>query len=183
MMVAGPDLRFFYVSTTRPGSVNNVRVLRLSSLAERWNAGWRPFPNAVILGDSGYGLSSWLITPLLCGEHNHAEHRFNCAHRRTRCVVECAFGVLKQRFACLTKLRLTPTFAAQVIITCCIFHNISLSVHPLPDDEIQELLNEMADNVRLNEHGLEDEAEEADDDEIEEVGMQRRRNQLISSFI
>jgi hypothetical protein len=50
LMVAGPDYMFYYVSSRWPGSVHDSRVLRNSTLAARFETGWRPFPDAVILG-------------------------------------------------------------------------------------------------------------------------------------
>jgi len=63
MVVCGPNLEFFYASARWPGSVHDSRVLRCSTLAQQWENGWRPFTNGIILGDSGYGLRKWLITP------------------------------------------------------------------------------------------------------------------------
>jgi len=50
MMVCGPDYSFYYVNSRWPGSVHDARVMRTSSLARRFNEGWRPFPGAVLLG-------------------------------------------------------------------------------------------------------------------------------------
>ena len=63
MVVCGPNLEFFDASARWPGSVHDSRVLRCSTLAQQWENGWRPFTNGIILGDSGYGLRKWLITP------------------------------------------------------------------------------------------------------------------------
>lgn len=70
MFVAGPDLQFFYASARWPGSVNDARILRNSSLCESWDSGYRPFPTAVLLGDSIYSLKQWLITPTVNGPLN-----------------------------------------------------------------------------------------------------------------
>jgi hypothetical protein len=55
-------LFFSYVNASFPGSVSDARVLRVSSLARKFNAGWRPFPNAALLGDSIYPMLDWLIS-------------------------------------------------------------------------------------------------------------------------
>lgn len=47
MMVSGPD---YAVNARFPGSVHDARVLRSSRVARQFNAGYRPFPGAVILG-------------------------------------------------------------------------------------------------------------------------------------
>lgn len=54
MAVCGPDMKMYYINARWPGATNDSRVLRNSSLAADWNGGYRPFPDAVILGDSGY---------------------------------------------------------------------------------------------------------------------------------
>ena len=50
-----------------------------------------------LLGDSGYGLKTFLLTPKL-NPITQQEMRYNAAHRRGRLVVERAFGILKSRF-------------------------------------------------------------------------------------
>jgi hypothetical protein len=40
-----------------------IQVLRESSLWETFEGGARPFPGAVILGDSAYPNRDWLVTP------------------------------------------------------------------------------------------------------------------------
>jgi hypothetical protein len=54
MMIGGPDCTFYYVSARWPGSVHDSRVLRNSYVSERFDSGWRPFPNAVLLGMQFY---------------------------------------------------------------------------------------------------------------------------------
>ena len=52
-----------------------------------------------LLGDSAYGLSTFLLTPYKipnCAEQD----RFNAAHMKTRVKVECTIGILKARFGC-----------------------------------------------------------------------------------
>lgn len=127
MVACGPDLRVYYVSARWPGATNDSRVLRNSLLADRWNAGFRPFPGAVILGDSGYPCLQWLIPPIL-NPGTAAENRFNIAHKRTRRVIECCFGVAKKKFTVLSSgMRLDPAFAGRVVMACFILHNVCLT--------------------------------------------------------
>lgn len=46
------------------GSCHDITVYRQSALYERVQNGWRPFPNAVILGDSGYTGAGEFIIPM-----------------------------------------------------------------------------------------------------------------------
>ncbi|MGH0124673.1 UNVERIFIED_CONTAM: hypothetical protein FKN15_049089 [Acipenser sinensis] len=57
-----------------------------------------------LLGDSGYVLQPWLLTPIL-HPSNRAEGLYNAAHKRERCVMEKLFGILKMRFRCIDKSR------------------------------------------------------------------------------
>ena len=82
MAVAGPALEFFYISARWPGSVNDARVLRRSSLNDAFTSGYRPFPDAVLLGDYIYPTKRWLIPPIQSPQIN-AEAAFNAAQKRT----------------------------------------------------------------------------------------------------
>jgi hypothetical protein len=55
---------------------------------------------AVLLGDSAYPLTEWLLTPFL-GDPQGAKGRYNRSQTSTRNVIERAFGVLKKRFLSL----------------------------------------------------------------------------------
>lgn len=126
MVVSGPNLEFFYASARWPGSVHDARVLRVSSLAQRWEDGWRPFPKAVILGDSGYGLRKWLLTPNMPIEipPSEAVNRFLRAFKSTRRTVENSLGILKEKFPCLNHMRMQPLPACNVALGCIILHNL-----------------------------------------------------------
>ena len=88
MMVAGPNFEFYYASCKWPGSVNDARVLRCSSLYEKWNNGWRPFDNAILLGDSIYPLKSWLIPPMVFEQITAATEKFLQSNKCTRRIEE-----------------------------------------------------------------------------------------------
>jgi hypothetical protein len=97
-----------------------------STLCTAFEAGWRFFPNAVILGDSGYSLRQWLL-PLIGGTNlSDEEVLFNTFHRSTRRTVECYFGVLKQKFACLMiPLRVAPLYACEIFKCCTVLQNFT----------------------------------------------------------
>lgn len=177
MMVSGPKYQFFYLSAKRPGNCSDQRVLRLSTLAHRFDRdNWRPLPKAILLGDSGYQLREWLITPILGINTTDAEEEFNRRQKKTRRIVECSFGILKKRYACLEKLRLpSPEFSAAVIKTCVILHNISISYQPLDQDEINEIMREIEERegLHLNE-------EQIRLDGATDVAGLRRRAELVN---
>lgn len=123
MIVSGPNMEICYVSANWPGSVHDARVLRNSTLCQTMEEGWRPIPGAIILGDSGYPLLQWLITPT--ASENAGSLAFNRAHKKTRRIVENTIGILKEKFPCLNYLRLSPVYAANVFKCCATLYNIS----------------------------------------------------------
>jgi hypothetical protein len=54
-----------------------------------------------------------------------AEENYNTCHKATRRIVECAYGILKERFPCLHHLRVEPEFAGMIILACVTLHNIA----------------------------------------------------------
>lgn len=126
IVVCGPKLEFFYGSARWPGSVHDARVLRNCSLFESWESGWRPFPGAVLLGDSGYPLLEWLLTPICRNVNADALAVYLRKHKSTRRLVECALGVLKERFPCLNHMRAEVCLAAKIILACMALHNLEI---------------------------------------------------------
>ena len=80
-----------------PGAKHDSFILKQSSLWRDFEAGRYP---GRLLGDSGYPLRKWLMTPYL-NPASVSEQRYNSAHIKTRNVVERCIGVLKNRWACL----------------------------------------------------------------------------------
>ena len=103
-------------------------MIKESSL---WTAfeqqGNKPFPGTVILGDSAYACNSWLIPPFR-GDVEGARRRFNEAHKKTRCTIERAFGILKKRFYALqTGMRVKNMTRAAGLVQCAvILHNLCI---------------------------------------------------------
>lgn len=153
MLVCGPNLKIFYASCRWPGSVHDSRVLRNSNLFERFESGWRPFPNAIILGDSGYPLTNWLITPVSV-PRSDAESAYNVHHKRIRRLIENCIGILKQRFRCLRYLHLDPVNAGEVVKACCCLHNLILDYRS-EHISLPEAVDEIPNDEHLEEEGTE----------------------------
>ena len=168
-MVCGPDYSIYFCSSRCPGRWHDSRVLKESIL---WTAfeenAQRPFPGAVILGDSAYSRNSWLIPPFR-GDVEGARLRFNEAHKKTRSTIERANGIIKKRFYTLqTGLRVRSMERAAELIQCAaILHNICTLFN---DDGAD----------RLDDEDLEiDEGESAEQDE----GQEDRRQELLAHFL
>ncbi|CAC5388654.1 HARBI1 [Mytilus coruscus] len=153
-MIETPTRRSMSISTSTQSALYRHMDTNL-------NAGW-------LLGDSGYPLKVWLITPL-ANPSNPQEQRFNNSHCKTRNIVERAFGVLKQRFRCLHKtggaLSYRPERSTNIIETCFRLHNLAVEKNiPLNLDQPLPILH----NDHINQQ--------------QNIAAQALRNQIIQRF-
>jgi hypothetical protein len=170
--VVDNNKRFMDLYLGMPGSTSDARVLRRSSLyhlamsenlfdACHAVEGFSPS----LLGDSGYLLLPWLMVP-----HKNVrnlsllETLFNRKLRKGRCVVENAFGILKQTFReLLVKSELDVVFLPDVITCCAILHNILLGQS---HNEVEQLMQE------LRREGLEGDITDDDGEPAENEGRE-----------
>ena len=107
------------------GSTHDSFILSSSYLHDRFEN--EEFGNSWLLGDSGYALKRWLITPLSTPVTS-SEKKFNSSHKATRCLIERGFGALKSRFRILDhtggSLCYAPGKVGKLVMACCILHNI-----------------------------------------------------------
>ncbi|KAH6922347.1 hypothetical protein HPB50_013367 [Hyalomma asiaticum] len=133
--ITGPELQFFDVVASWPGSVHDSRIFTNSRVMALYEQKAVP---GVLLGDQGYACLPFLMTPLR-NPQTRAEKRYNKSQIKTRNSVERAFGVWKRRFACLRVKLLTDTDRSAAIVTACAaLHNIAcLRRDPCPvSDEV-----------------------------------------------
>ncbi|KAK0147965.1 putative nuclease HARBI1 [Merluccius polli] len=121
-MVCDNNMRIRNVVARWPSSVHDSRIFSSSHLKAQFEEG---VYGGVLLGDRGYPLRRYLITPVQ-RPATHAEAQFNERHKNTRCI-ERTFGVLKSRFSCLSfGLRTTPLRASNIIVACAVLHNLAI---------------------------------------------------------
>jgi len=135
--ICDSKLRFLNVVAKYPGSTHDSFVWRNCSvyhhMAQQGTAvpGW-------LLGDSGYPLSPFLMTPV-SNPTTPAELFYNKKHCQTRNTIERSFGLLKLRFRCLHRtggcLQSPPSTCAKIITACTVLHNICIDNGvPQPDN-------------------------------------------------
>ena len=76
---------FLDVVARWPGSTHDSFILRHSEIHQRFEAG--EFGDSVLLGDSGYPLKKWSLTPF-ADPTTPSEARYNVAHKLTRVKIE-----------------------------------------------------------------------------------------------
>lgn len=128
---------FTSVNAEWPGSVHDSRILRNSSVFQVM----QNIPeNALLLGDEGYGISRWLMTPFRNPE-SPQQRRYNILFTKERVIIERCFGQLKRRFPILQyTLRVKTEKAAAMIVCCFVLHNIAkyLNDEELEDEAYQD---------------------------------------------
>ncbi|KAF9811668.1 hypothetical protein SFRURICE_011031 [Spodoptera frugiperda] len=108
--------------------------------------------------DSAYPQRPWMMTPYADSSNPIAEI-YNKKHSATRVVIENTFGRLKNRWRCVCKdrvLHYKPAKCAQIIIACCILHNIATDFN-IPDPEDSEgdiALTDTSVNDPVHEHEI-----------------------------
>lgn len=132
------------------------------------------------LGDSGYPLRSWLLTPLN-GDYNPGtpEYNYNRGHKNTRAKIECCNGVLKNRFRCLLQYRTlhsSPARACKIINACVVLHNMCIKNKiPEPEGEHNEFLDfGIIDLVDMQQENIEEEMGRVNVELVEGRAARRR---------
>lgn len=148
-VVVDNNKRFLDLYLGMLGSTNDARVLQCSSLFRMGMAenifdayytmdGFIPY----LLGDSGYLLLPWLMV-LHINTQNFTvlENVFYRKLRKGRCVVENAFGILKQTFKeLLVKFELDVVFLPDVDTYCAILYNVLLEQSHVEIEHFMEVL-------------------------------------------
>ncbi|KYN19879.1 PREDICTED: putative nuclease HARBI1 [Trachymyrmex cornetzi] len=97
--------------------------------------------NVWLLGDSGYPLLPYLMTPKLNQPARSPSASYTDRHATARCTVERTIGIWKGRWRCLRKeraLHYTPEFAALIINATCVLHNIAKQYNVLEEIYLEE---------------------------------------------
>ncbi|XP_061166251.1 putative nuclease HARBI1 [Saccostrea echinata] len=122
-MVCDPNFRITSLYAGWPGSCHDSRIWRTSNLCQKFETG---MCDGILLGDSGYPLTKYLMTPYLA-PRTVSEERFNASLCRTRVLIEQTFGILKRKFQALHfGLRTSSEQAITCIVACVTLHNIGI---------------------------------------------------------
>ncbi|XP_055904788.1 putative nuclease HARBI1 [Eupeodes corollae] len=102
MLVCDHRMRIRYADARHAGASHDSLVWNSSelrgTLQRKYDGGER---SKWLLGDAGYPLEPFLITPFRSPEVGSRQSLFNTKHSKTRNIIERSIGVLKNRFRCL----------------------------------------------------------------------------------
>ncbi|KAL0882717.1 hypothetical protein ABMA27_001140 [Loxostege sticticalis] len=124
-VIADAELRILDLVARWPGSVHDSTIFNASEVKRKFDRG--DFGNCCLLGDRGYALKKYLMTPLI-DPQSQPERLYNESQIRTRNVVERTFGVWKRRFPAIgSKLRVDIKNIQPIIVATAILHNICIN--------------------------------------------------------
>jgi len=92
----------------------------------------------ILIGDSAYEANEWLMVPMNNNPNDNRERKYNRAHKSTRRIIECSYGILKNRFPCLKYLRVDPCFAGRIIMACATLHNVANKADFIPNSDAED---------------------------------------------
>ena len=108
-----------------PGANHDSFILTQSTVHDNFEQGH--YGEGWIIGDSGYGQKSWLMTPLATPVTNQ-QKKYNRSLVKTRCLIERAIGEAKSRWRIIDhtggRLCYLPQKVSKITVTCCVLHNM-----------------------------------------------------------
>lgn len=149
-----------------PGSVHDSRIWRMSGVLDVVR---RHDGDVSLLGDSGYSITPWLLTPFDEPRNAH-ERKYNVTHAQERVIIERVFGQLKRRFPILSsQVRIRFENIPKLVISCAVLHNIAKHLNDAweLEDVIENAIDE-GDDVPV--HNL-----DRNEVRIRRRGQQKRR--------
>ncbi|XP_069355488.1 putative nuclease HARBI1 [Maniola hyperantus] len=150
-LICDSNCRILSVNARYPGRVHDAFIWHHSSIQEEMKRLHdRRIGNYFLLGDSGYPLEPWLMTPILHAEPNSPQQRYTDWHCQVRNAVERTNGYLKGSLRCLgidRVLHYSPEKASEIIYACCIIYNLMKHFGvPLEEDVIAGNAEQYGDN-------------------------------------
>ncbi|XP_047989602.1 putative nuclease HARBI1 [Leguminivora glycinivorella] len=127
-LVADANCKILNVNAQFPGRVHDTYIFRQSVVrGEMRRLHDQRMGRYFLLGDSGYPLEPWLMTPVLHADPHSPQDRYTRWHCQARNVVERTNGYLKGSLRCLGLdrcLHYAPEKACSLIYACCTLYNI-----------------------------------------------------------
>ncbi|MBN3303577.1 HARB1 nuclease, partial [Amia calva] len=137
-IICDAQMRLTNIVARWPGSNHDSHILKNSMVGMRIQAG--RVRDGWLLGDRGYPLKTWLLTPLT-NPQTDQERSYNDAHSCTR----WAIGQLKCQWRCLDRtggmLLYRPDKVCRIVLTCGVLHNVAHR-HGIPLVEVAAPLDD-----------------------------------------
>lgn len=145
--IVDTDMRFLDIVTGWPGSLSDSLAFQSSSFFKLCNEGNRLNGETMklsegtelreyIVGDTGFPLLPWLLTPYRGETLSEYKASFNSRHTATHAVAQKALSQLKETWKIIAGEMWRPDKdrLPRIILVCCLLHNITIDL----DDEVQK---------------------------------------------
>ncbi|XP_031247561.1 protein ALP1-like [Pistacia vera] len=145
--IVDPEMRFRDIVTGWPGKMEDWLVFQSSNFCKMCDKGERLNGKRLelsegsemgeyIIGDSGYPLLPYLMTPYEGKELPQFKAEFNRRHSVTQMVAQRALARLKDMWKIIQGVMWRPDKhkLPRIILVCCLLHNIVIDL----EDEVQE---------------------------------------------
>lgn len=137
MAVADANLSFVAIDVGALGKDGDSNVFKASSFGKKFYSNKLDFPPPcvlpgknsnpqpfVLVGDEAFKLSTNLLCPYPARQLTPQKRVYNYRHSRCRRSVECAFGVLSNKWRVFhTPILVEPEFIDDIVKACCVLHN------------------------------------------------------------
>jgi hypothetical protein len=146
--VVDVDMRFMDIVTGWPGSIKDSIILQSSGLFKLFEKGERLNGSKLklsdgseigeyLIGDAGYPLLPWLLTPYQEKDLIEAEAEFNRKHSAARIVAPRTLAKFKDTWRFLQGEMWRPDKhrLPRIIHVCCLLHNIVIDLQEEETDE------------------------------------------------
>lgn len=156
-IVCDANFQILNINTRYAGSVQDSAIWQTSEvrrlMKQRFENGDQ---TTWLVGDQGFPLEPWLMTPVSVPDADSPEARYNLAFKKARALIDKCIGYLKMVFRCLhnrNSLHYSPKRAGKIVAACAILHNIRVSRNEhseedLDEDEYKETFCVLSDAVR-----------------------------------
>ncbi|XP_065093820.1 putative nuclease HARBI1 [Ochlerotatus camptorhynchus] len=159
MLVCDHKQRIRYVDANNPGANHDSFIWNSNPLDGVLNAKYENGErNTWLLGDAGYPLKPYLITPFRSSTgvpSSPMQTKFNEIHSKTRLIIERTVGVLKSVFRCTLgarQLHYKPEKAARIVNVCCALHNLRIQFNvPVDERDLLPMNNNEIENATFKE--------------------------------
>jgi len=132
------------------GSVHDSRIFTHSQIRDALSSGSL---HGTLLGDSGYPLCRYLLTPFR-RPNDSTQRNFNKCLSKGRVKIEMCFGILKRRFAILNKpMRMPIRRVPKTVLACIILNNLAINFNEMEEQiPIHEEMDDDVDSMDYNEN-------------------------------
>jgi hypothetical protein len=150
--ICDANLLFTNIVARWPGSTHDSHIFNSSRVRHEFESG--NFGRSLLVADSGYACTNYLITPLE-SVNTPEENLFQESVVRTRNPIERCYGVWKRRFPVLSLgIRLNMDRVESVIVATAVLHNMCVKERedvPPVTEEVEAAIEAL--NIQQPHHG------------------------------